>query len=79
MKEIASHPDVRMVSVRQLVEWLEVQDPAVLRKLRTLNPGEKPAGGWEDFLGVPSTPSHSVAPTTSAPPSTPATSSSSGA
>ncbi|MER5636322.1 hypothetical protein ABT095_05150 [Kitasatospora sp. NPDC002227] len=50
---IASHPDVRLVSFRQLVQWLEAQDPAVLRKLQTLNPGEAPTGGWETFLGAP--------------------------
>ncbi|MGA5704841.1 hypothetical protein [Peterkaempfera bronchialis] len=69
LKEIADHPEVRMVSFRQLVEWLEAQDPAVLRKLRTLNPGEKPTGGWEEFLGVPTPPappSASVSPSTSA-------------
>ena len=26
--------------------------PGVLRKLRTLNPGQKPTGGWESFLGT---------------------------
>ncbi|MFJ6217419.1 hypothetical protein ACIQGZ_29410 [Streptomyces sp. NPDC092296] len=55
LKEIAGHEEVRLVSFRQLVQWLEAQDPAVLRKLRTLAPGEKPAGGWERFLGVPAT------------------------
>lgn len=48
--EIAGHSDVRLVSFRQLVQWLEAQDPAVLRKLRTLNPGQAPRGGWPEFL-----------------------------
>ncbi|WP_055589464.1 polysaccharide deacetylase family protein [Peterkaempfera griseoplana] len=52
LTQIAGHPEVRLVSFRQLVEWLEAQDPAVLRKLRTLNPGQKPTGGWESFLGT---------------------------
>lgn len=50
LKEIAGHPDVRLVSFRQLVDWLEAQDPAVLGKLRTLNPGQAPRGGWPEFL-----------------------------
>jgi hypothetical protein len=53
---MAQYDDVRFVSFRQLVEWLEVQDPAVLRKLRTLAPGQSPAGGWEEFLGTPASP-----------------------
>ncbi|MFJ8044923.1 hypothetical protein ACIRBX_30915 [Kitasatospora sp. NPDC096147] len=53
IRTIAAKPEVRMVSFRQLVEWLEVQDPAVLRKLQTLTPGQAPTGGWETFLGTP--------------------------
>ncbi|WP_407992185.1 hypothetical protein [Kitasatospora sp. CMC57] len=53
IRTIAGKPEVRLVSFRQLVEWLEVQDPAVLRKLQTLNPGQAPTGGWETFLGTP--------------------------
>jgi hypothetical protein len=49
---MAAHDDVRMVSFRQLVRWLEAQDPAVLRKLRTLVPGQAPVGGWAEFLGT---------------------------
>ncbi|MGK4580962.1 hypothetical protein [Kitasatospora sp. HPMI-4] len=51
LKAIAGKPDVRLVSFRQLVEWLEVQDQSTLRKLRTLGVGKEPAGGWESFLG----------------------------
>jgi hypothetical protein len=50
---IAGKPDVRMVSFRQMVEWLEAQDPKVLEKLRTLEVGMKPAGGWDGFLAAP--------------------------
>jgi hypothetical protein len=50
-KAIADKPDVRLVSFRQLVDWLEAQDTAVLRKLQGLAPGEAPAGGWRTFLG----------------------------
>jgi hypothetical protein len=47
---MAGHPDVRLVSFRQLVAWLEAQDPAVLTRLRTLSPGVAPPGGWRQFL-----------------------------
>ena len=52
IRTIAGKPDVRLVSFRQLVEWLEVQDQSTLRKLRSLNVGQAPAGGWEAFLGA---------------------------
>ncbi|MEU2026427.1 hypothetical protein ABZ565_30375 [Streptomyces sp. NPDC016469] len=50
LKHIAGKPDVRLVSFRQFVDWLDVQDPAVLAKLRTLQVGEAPAGGWNTFF-----------------------------
>ncbi|MCD0451502.1 hypothetical protein LO762_20215 [Actinocorallia sp. API 0066] len=46
----AARPDVRFVSFRQLVEWLEAQDPAVLARLRALPVGERPARGWTRHL-----------------------------
>ncbi|MFG2823572.1 hypothetical protein ACGFX4_29615 [Kitasatospora sp. NPDC048365] len=51
IKAIAEKPEVRLVSFRQLIQWLEVQDPAVLKKLQGLAPGESPAGGWSAYLG----------------------------
>ncbi|MEZ0095683.1 hypothetical protein [Streptacidiphilus sp. EB129] len=48
LREIAAKPDVRLVSFRQLVQWLEAQDPAVLTKLRTLGVGQKPAS-WAQY------------------------------
>ncbi|MFF4704558.1 hypothetical protein ACWC4D_40445 [Streptomyces sp. NPDC001288] len=42
--------DVRLVSFRQFVDWIDVQKPEVLAKLRTLAVGQKPAGGWKQFL-----------------------------
>ncbi|WP_035848789.1 polysaccharide deacetylase family protein [Kitasatospora azatica] len=51
LKTIADKPEVRLVSFRQLVQWLEAQDPAVLRKLQSLGPGESPSSGWSGFLG----------------------------
>ncbi|MCT2589907.1 hypothetical protein LHJ74_08265 [Streptomyces sp. N2-109] len=55
IKEVCGKQDVRCVSFRQLVDWLDVQDPQVLRTLRTLRVGEKPTGGWHSFLAPPST------------------------
>ncbi len=42
--------DVRLVSFRQFVDWMDVQKPEVLAKLRTLGVGQQPTGGWK---GVP--------------------------
>ncbi|MER5911336.1 hypothetical protein ABT124_12715 [Streptomyces sp. NPDC001982] len=52
---MAEYDDVRFVSFKQLVAWLEAQDPAMLRKLRTLAPGQTPADGWAEFLGAAGT------------------------
>ncbi|MDH6577091.1 hypothetical protein [Kitasatospora sp. MAP5-34] len=52
LKTIAGKPEVRLVSFRQLVEWLEVQDESTLRKLRSLGVGKAPTGGWDTFLGT---------------------------
>ncbi|MFI9330633.1 hypothetical protein ACIGZJ_24195 [Kitasatospora sp. NPDC052868] len=52
LKAVADKPDVRLVSFRQLVDWLEAQDQSALRKLRSLNVGQAPTGGWEGFLGA---------------------------
>ncbi|MFE2074198.1 polysaccharide deacetylase family protein [Streptomyces misionensis] len=50
LRQIAGRPEVRLVSFRQFTDWLDVQDPAILALLRTLEVGEKPAGGWSSFL-----------------------------
>jgi hypothetical protein len=42
VNEVATEPDVQFVSFRQLVSWLELQDPATLTKLRGLDVGEAP-------------------------------------
>ncbi|SES40298.1 hypothetical protein SAMN04487983_104931 [Streptomyces sp. yr375] len=62
--------DVRMVSFRQFVDWIDVQKPEVLDKLRTLDVGQQPAGGWKTFLAATpkasktsSSPSASTTPT----------------
>ncbi|MFJ3235521.1 hypothetical protein [Streptomyces sp. NPDC086787] len=43
--------DVRIVSFRQFTDWMDVQRPEALEKLRTLNVGQQPSGGWKTFLG----------------------------
>ncbi|MGW7008121.1 hypothetical protein ACWGCW_36350 [Streptomyces sp. NPDC054933] len=50
-KQIADEKrqDVRLVSFKQYVNWLDAQDPRLLAKLRTLNVGEKPKEGWQAF------------------------------
>uniref|UniRef100_A0AAU1ZYC1 Secreted protein n=1 Tax=Streptomyces sp. NBC_00093 TaxID=2975649 RepID=A0AAU1ZYC1_9ACTN len=42
--------DIRLVSFRQYVDWMDVQKPEVLEKLRTLDVGTQPVGGWKEFL-----------------------------
>jgi hypothetical protein len=52
MKRVCRQREVRCVSFRQLVDWLDVQDPKALAKLRTLDVGERPPGGWKSFRQV---------------------------
>jgi hypothetical protein len=49
-RAMAQHDNVRFVSFRQLIDWLDAQDPAVLAKLRTLPVGRKPSTDWAGFL-----------------------------
>ncbi|MFF7164538.1 hypothetical protein ACFZBP_24800 [Streptomyces sp. NPDC008086] len=42
--------DIRLVSFRQFVDWMDVQKPGILDKLRTLEVGQQPVGGWKTFL-----------------------------
>ncbi len=46
VERVCTRPEVRCVSFRRLVDWLEAQDPRVLEKLRTLGVGRAPAEGW---------------------------------
>jgi len=50
--QMAQHPDVKFISFRQLIDWLEAQDPAVLRRLQSLPVGNKPTGGWGEYLNA---------------------------
>ncbi|GAB2945866.1 hypothetical protein [Streptomyces heilongjiangensis] len=54
-KEKAADGEIRIVSFRQFVDWMDAQRPEVLAKLRTLGVGQEPAGGWKDFLKAGST------------------------
>ncbi|WP_330239778.1 hypothetical protein [Streptomyces sp. NBC_00525] len=47
---VCTKEEVRCVSFRQLADWLDAQDPAVLAKLRTLKVGQAPKAGWPAFL-----------------------------
>ena len=51
LRVMAKAPGVQLVSFRQLVDWMDAQDPAVLARLRRLPPGTRPPGGWKAFLG----------------------------
>ena len=48
LRQIAAYPDVRLISFRQMADWLDAQDPAVIAKLRTLDPGVAPHD-WRDY------------------------------
>ncbi|MEV6110028.1 hypothetical protein AB0M28_35780 [Streptomyces sp. NPDC051940] len=50
IKTLCPRADVQCVSFRQLADWLDAQDPAVLEKLRQLQVGQAPAEGWERYL-----------------------------
>ncbi|MBX9424593.1 MULTISPECIES: hypothetical protein [Streptomyces] len=50
LKGMAGKKDVRLVSFKQFVDWLDVQDPKILQRLRSLDVGQKPTGGWNAFL-----------------------------
>ncbi|MFF6829384.1 hypothetical protein [Streptomyces longwoodensis] len=50
VEAVCNKPDVRCVSFHQLADWLDAQDPETLAKLRTLEVGEAPREGWEQFL-----------------------------
>jgi hypothetical protein len=49
IKELCPRDDVHCVSFRQLVDWLDAQDPKVLERLRTLDVGQAPREGWAAF------------------------------
>ncbi|WP_328561825.1 hypothetical protein [Streptomyces coelicoflavus] len=52
VETVCNKKEVRCVSFRQLADWLDAQDPKVLKKLRTLGVGEAPEKGWASFLSA---------------------------
>ena len=48
LRQIAEYPDVRLISFRQMADWMDAQDPAVLARMRTLDPGVTPTD-WRDY------------------------------
>ena len=54
LRQMAAKPEVRLISFRQMVDWLEAQDPTVIARLRTLDPGRTPTD-WTDYT-TPQTP-----------------------
>ncbi|MFF4404840.1 hypothetical protein [Streptomyces sp. NPDC001404] len=61
IKTVCGKKGVRCVSFKQLADWLDVQDPGVLAKLRALDVGEVPKKGWGRFLGGRPAASHAPA------------------
>ncbi|MFG2925986.1 hypothetical protein ACGFYA_31325 [Streptomyces sp. NPDC048305] len=53
IRTVCTQRDVRCVSFRQLADWLDAQDPAVLERLGSLKVGQKPSQGWASFLVGP--------------------------
>ncbi|YAL82920.1 hypothetical protein ACMYYO_13510 [Dermacoccaceae bacterium W4C1] len=47
MRQVSSYPEAKMVSFRQLCDWLDAQDPAVIADLQKLY--SAPSVGWSDF------------------------------
>ncbi|MCP3820285.1 hypothetical protein NLX86_19930 [Streptomyces sp. A3M-1-3] len=50
IKTVCVQQDVRCVSFRQLVDWLDAQDPQLIERMRTLGVGKAPKEGWAAFL-----------------------------
>ncbi|MCS0635413.1 hypothetical protein NX801_07020 [Streptomyces sp. LP05-1] len=48
MREVCPRKDVKCVSFRELSDWLDAQDPAVLEQLRTLDPAQAPI--WKSVV-----------------------------
>lgn len=49
MRAFATEPDTHLVSFRQLVDWLDAQNPALVHELQSLPVGGAPSGGWATF------------------------------
>ncbi|MFJ9040953.1 hypothetical protein ACIRF8_30815 [Streptomyces sp. NPDC102406] len=66
IRTVCNKPEVRCVSFRQLADWLDAQDPAVLAKLAGLEVGKAPEHGWASFLADKPAPAPKGAPGTRA-------------
>ncbi|MET7903388.1 hypothetical protein [Streptomyces sp. NPDC005336] len=62
IKEVCPREGVRCVSFKQLADWLDAQNPDVLEKLRALDVGRRPPGGWKRYLAAEPTFPRSAAP-----------------
>jgi hypothetical protein len=67
VEKVCTKAEVRCVSFRQLVDWLDAQDPKTLKKLRTLGVGEAPEKGWASFLSAAPAPAPKGVPGAPAP------------
>ncbi|WP_330174421.1 hypothetical protein OG875_13250 [Streptomyces sp. NBC_01498] len=50
IKTVCVKDGVRCVTFKQLVDWLDAQDPRTLERLRGLGVGQKPTAGWQSYL-----------------------------
>lgn len=50
MRELARKPGVQLVSMRQLLDWMQAQPQWLQTKLTALEVGQQPAGGWKQYL-----------------------------
>ncbi len=69
MRELSQKPGVQFVSHKQLCDWMDMQDPAVIAALQALPTTQQPKGGWESFMVKPtptSTPTSAKASATTA-------------
>ncbi|MEV7614773.1 hypothetical protein [Streptomyces sp. NPDC089799] len=57
IKFVCVQKDVRCVPFRELVDWLDAQDPKHIDWMRTLDVGEAPKAGWARFLASGPAPS----------------------
>ncbi|CAM5585947.1 Lipoprotein OS=Streptomyces alboniger OX=132473 GN=CP975_19295 PE=4 SV=1 [Streptomyces alboniger] len=52
IEKVCTKSEVRCVSFRQLVDWLDAQDPKVLARLEKLRVGQAPKEGWTELLSA---------------------------
>jgi hypothetical protein len=75
IKAVCLRRGVHCVTFKQLTDWLDAQDPRVLKKLRTLDVGQRPEEGWEAFLAAqPTAPPDSSPGSSASPDSSPGSS-----